>query len=60
MLQKPDKEPSEPASYRPIYLLPIMSKLLRTLLLKILKIFLDKHKQLPDHQLGFRQEHSTI
>jgi hypothetical protein len=59
MIPKPDKLPHE-TSYRPIFLLPIMSNLFKELLLKSLKIIIEERNLIPDHQFGFRNQHSTI
>jgi hypothetical protein len=60
MIPKPGKNLSEAESYRPVSLLPIMSKLFEKLILKRLKpIIADKH-QVPAHQFDFRKYHSTI
>jgi hypothetical protein len=54
------KNLSKVESYRPISLLPIMSKLFEKLILKHLKpIIADKHL-VPMRQFGFRQNHLTI
>lgn len=60
MIHKPGKNPEEVSSYRPISLLPILSKNLEKLLLKRLKPILDINKTIPDYQFGFRNNHSTI
>jgi hypothetical protein len=60
MIPKPGKPPHEATSYRPISLLPILSKLFEKLLLKRLKIIIEEKKLIPDHQFGFRNQHSTI
>lgn len=60
MIPKPGKPPHETTSYRPISLLPVTSKLFEKLLLKRLKPIIDKKKLIPDHQFGFRNNHSTI
>lgn len=60
MIAKPGKPPHETSSYRPISLLPIMSKLFEKLLLKRLKPLLDSKNIIPEHQFGFREQHSTI
>jgi hypothetical protein len=55
MIPKPGKNLSEVESYRPISLLPIMSKLFEKLILKRLKpIIADKHL-VQTHQFGFRK-----
>lgn len=60
MIHKQGKEPTEVTSYRPISLLPIMSKLLERLLLKRINYDLPPESWIPDHQFGFRQKHTTI
>lgn len=47
------------ASYRPISLLPIFSKLFEKLLLKRLLPILENNNIIPAHQFGFRQNHGT-
>ncbi|VVC42957.1 Reverse transcriptase domain, partial [Cinara cedri] len=60
MLLKPGKPPEDVTSYRPISLLPSLSKLLEKLLLKRLKPIIEEKHLIPDHQFGFRNKHSTI
>ena len=60
MLPKPGKPPNDVSSYRPISLLPIISKLFEKLLLKRLKPIIERNRLIPDYQFGFRQKHSTI
>lgn len=60
MIPKPGKPQQETASYRPISLLPIISKIFEKILLKRLKKIIQKEKLIPDHQFGFRENHSTI
>lgn len=60
MIHKPGKPPNDPASYRPISLLPLCSKLFEKLLYKRLMPIIYDEKILPDHQFGFRSRHSTI
>jgi hypothetical protein len=60
MIHKPGKPPHEVTSYRPISLLPIMSKLFEKCLLYRLNSALREKSIIPDHQFGFRREHSTI
>jgi len=59
MIPKPGQSATEITSYRPISLLPALSKLFEKLLLKTLKPILDE-KQIVTHQFGFRNNHSTI
>lgn len=60
MIPKPGKSPHEVSSYRPISLLPVMSKLLEKLFLKRLKPIIEDKNLIPDYQFGFREKHSTI
>lgn len=60
LIPKPGKPPQDVSSYRPISLLPILSKLLEKLLLTRLAPHIESNNLLPDHQFGFRQKHSTI
>lgn len=60
MSAKPGKPSQEVSSYRPISLLPVISKLFEKLLLKRLKTIIEEKKLIPTHQLGFRNRHSTI
>jgi len=60
MIPKPGKPPHEASSYRPISLLPVMSKLFEKLLIKRLKPIIVRKNLIPDHQFGFRSKHSTI
>jgi hypothetical protein len=60
MVPKPTKTPRELTSYRPISLLPVLSKVLEKLLLKRLTPILQKKHLIPSHQFGFRQRHGTI
>lgn len=60
MLPKPGKSLNEVTSYRPISLLPVLSKLFERLLLARLKPILQDKQLIPSHQFGFRSKHSTI
>lgn len=60
MLPKPGKPPSHVKSYRPISLLPVISKLFEKLFLKRLRPLIENNKLIPNHQFGFRQKHSTV
>ena len=60
MIPKPGKPPHEVSSYRPISLLPVVSKLFEKLLLKRLKPIIEEKNLIPSHQFGFRENHSTI
>lgn len=60
MIHKPGKQPNEATSYRPISLLPIISKIFEKLLLKRLRPIIEDRNLIPTHQFGFRVGHSTI
>jgi hypothetical protein len=60
MLPKPGINHTDVESYRPIALLPIKSKLFEKLILKRLKLIIEKHQLVPSHQFGFRSKHSAI
>ena len=60
LIPKPGKPPEEPKSYRPISLLPVLSKVFEKLLLERLRPLLNEKNLIPDHQFGFRQHHATI
>jgi hypothetical protein len=59
MIPKQGKPPNEVTSYRPISLLPIISKLFEKLLLKWLKPLIENKHLIPSHQFGFRDKHAT-
>jgi hypothetical protein len=56
---KPGKPPNELTSYRPISLLPIVSKLCEKVLLKRLLIMVEYNGFIQNHQFGSRERHST-
>lgn len=60
MMEKQGKPRNELTSYRPISLLPILSKLFERILLRRLMPIISEQSIIPDHQFGFRQEHATI
>lgn len=60
LILKPKKPPDSPTSYRPISLLPVLSKVFEKLLLKRILPIVDTAKILPNSQFGFRNSHSTI
>lgn len=60
MVLKPGKEPENVQSYRPISLLPIVSKVFEKLILTRLMPIIEKKKLIPPHQFGFIKQHSTI
>jgi hypothetical protein len=59
LILKPGKPPNE-LSYRPINLLPTVSKVFEKLLLKRLLPVVEYNRTIPNHQFGFRQRHSTL
>lgn len=60
LIPKPGKNPAQVKSYRPISLLPILSKLFEKLLLKRIQSLTSQRVLIPDHQFGCRNQHSTI
>jgi hypothetical protein len=60
LILKTGKPPNELTSYRPLSLLPIVSKVFEKLLLKRLLPVVENNRLIPNHQFGFRQRHSTI
>lgn len=55
-IHKPGKQTNSPTSYRPISLLPTLSKLYERILLNRIKPYLHI---IPKHQFGFKTQHST-
>lgn len=60
MILKPGKDAETVDSYRPISLLPTLSKVFEKLLLKRLNPIIEDKKIIPSHQFGFRNYHATI
>jgi hypothetical protein len=60
VIPKPGKPPNQVSSYRPISLLPIISKVFEKLFLKRIQPLIDERNLIPEHQFGFRHKHSTI
>lgn len=60
MIPKPGKPPNDVKSYRPISLLPIISKLFESIIQKRIQIYIERFKVIPNHQFGFRKSHATI
>ena len=60
MIPKPNKPPEKVTSYRPISLLPTLSKVLKKIVLKRLVPLAISKKIIPDTQFGFRPNQSTI
>lgn len=59
LIPKPGKDQNRVESYRPISLLPVMSKLFEKLFMNRLKPILSAKELIPKHQFGFRQKHAT-
>lgn len=59
MIPKPGKPPNDVKSYRPISLLPTISKLLEITIQRRLQVYIDRFKVIPSHQFGFRKSHAT-
>jgi hypothetical protein len=59
VIPKPGKPPHEAASYRPISLLPVMSKLLEKLLIKRLKPTIERKNLIPNNRFAFQSKLST-
>ena len=60
LIPKEGKPREEVQSYRPISLLPILSKVLEKLILKRLQPSLQQNALIPNHQFGFRRHHATV
>jgi hypothetical protein len=56
MIPKPGKDPKLVTSYRPISLLPAISKVFE----KILSSRIKSELKIPDHQFGFQTNHSAV
>lgn len=52
-------DPSEGRNYRPVSLLPVISKILERLVHAQLSTFLSDNGLIPDTQFGYRRHHST-
>ncbi|UYV67488.1 hypothetical protein LAZ67_5000882 [Cordylochernes scorpioides] len=57
---KQGKSKYDPASYRPISLLPVTSKLFERIILRRIKKALNDEHPLRPEQFGFQQKHSTL
>jgi hypothetical protein len=57
---KPGKTSEEAKLYRPISLLPILSKLFEKIFITRIKPTLKGKRDITDHLFGFRQKHATI
>ena len=52
--------PTSNSDYRPISILPILSKIFERIMLSQLKVTLEQHHVLNDTQSGYRQGHSCV
>lgn len=59
-IKKTGKEGSSPASYRPMRLLPNISKVFETILNSTLSDHCAENNIIPEHQFGLKHGHSTI
>ena len=59
-IPKPGKDKTLTSSYRPISLLPLLSKLFEIIFAERLHLIINDKNLLPNHQFGFRKKHSTI
>jgi hypothetical protein len=60
LIHKPGKDLTKVESYRPISLTPIIAKLLKIFLMHRLKNDPNTVEWIPQHQFGFREQHSTV
>ena len=60
MLPKPGKDPHQTATYRPISLLPVFSKILKKIIYYRIKTIIQIKKLILEHQFGFKNKHSAI
>lgn len=56
---KPDKNPAEASSYRPISLLSSISKLFEKIILSRMMVHINENSIFAEEQFGFRHGHST-
>ena len=59
-IRKPGKDPTDPNSYRPISLLPNVSKIFEKIIQEAILYTVTQNNILEDNQFGFRAGHSTI
>ena len=60
MIKGGKKDRLDPASYRPVSVLPALSKVLEAVHVKQFTAYLDEHGLLPPGQHGYRRRHSTV
>ena len=58
-IKKPNKDPTDPLSYRPISLLNILAKILEKILGDRIMYYLEHHNFFKEEQFGFRKNRST-
>ena len=54
------KDRADPASYRPISVLPALSKVIEAVVIEQFLDYLEENNLLPPGQHGFRRSHSTV
>ena len=54
------KVPTNPSDYRPISVLPMISKLFERIILNQVKQFIEKHEVYQSTQSGYQKGHSCI
>jgi hypothetical protein len=59
LLKKPNLDPDDPNSYRPVSNLPFLSKIIERAIFIQLSGHLARHDLLPDRQSAYRQNYST-
>ena len=52
-------DPASPKNYRPVSLLPIISRIVEVMVKKQVTTYLDSHSLLPASQFAYRKNHST-
>ncbi|KAL9707286.1 hypothetical protein quinque_010804 [Culex quinquefasciatus] len=58
-IPKPGKDITNPTNYRPISLLPVMSKILERVMLIRIESLVEQRNIVPPQQFGFKRGHST-
>lgn len=59
-IKKPKKDGDNPENYRPISLLPNISKIFEKVINERIVDFCEEKNIIPDNQFGFRKEHGTV
>lgn len=60
LIKKPNKPDNDPTSYRPISLLSAIGKVAERAIADKIRFEMEKLDNLPNEQIGFRTQHSTI